>query len=57
MPCAEKIAYLSHHESVLKEIILDGVVALSKGDSPRIIQQTLTSRLAQQSAGHQTQAA
>jgi chemotaxis protein MotA len=57
MPCAEKIAFLSHHESVLKEIILDGVVALSKGDSPRIIQQTLTSRLAQQATGHQAQAA
>jgi chemotaxis protein MotA len=45
MPCAEKIAYLGHHELLAKEMILEGVVALVNGESPRLIEQRLMSFL------------
>jgi chemotaxis protein MotA len=45
MPCAEKLAYLGRHELLAKEMILEGVVALVIGESPRIIEQRLRSFL------------
>ena len=45
MPCAEKIGFLGHHEMVAKEIILDGVLAIRDGDSPRVVEQKLSSYL------------
>lgn len=41
MPCAEKLAYLGRQEIVCKEIILDGVLAIQAGDSPRLVEQKL----------------
>jgi len=32
---------LSHEESMLKEIVVRGVLAIQSGDSPRIVQQKL----------------
>jgi chemotaxis protein MotA len=49
-PCAEKLGFLGHHEKVVKEIILDGVLAIRDGDSPRVVEQKLSSYLG---AGHQ----
>jgi chemotaxis protein MotA len=45
MPCAEKIAFLGHHDTVAKQIILDGVLAIRDGDSPRVVEQKLSSYL------------
>ncbi|HVX11036.1 MAG TPA: MotA/TolQ/ExbB proton channel family protein [Pirellulales bacterium] len=45
MPCAEKLAYLSHQEQLAKQIVLDGVLAIQAGDSPRIIEQKLKAYL------------
>jgi chemotaxis protein MotA len=50
MPCAEKLGFIGHHEKVVKEIILDGVLAIRDGDSPRVVEQKLSSYLG---AGHQ----
>jgi len=41
MPCGEKLAFLGHQELVTKEIILDGVLAIQAGDSPRLVEQKL----------------
>ena len=41
MPCAEKLAYLGRHELLGKEMILEGVMALVNGESPRLIEQRL----------------
>ncbi|HEX4146394.1 MAG TPA: MotA/TolQ/ExbB proton channel family protein [Pirellulales bacterium] len=46
MPCAEKLGFLGHHEKIVKEIILDGVLAIRDGDSPRVVEQKLSSYLA-----------
>jgi chemotaxis protein MotA len=45
MPCAEKLAYLSHQEQLSKEIVLQGVVAIQAGDSPRVVEQKLSAYL------------
>lgn len=45
MPCAEKLAFLARHEQLGKEMILEGVVALVNGESPRLIEQRLRSFL------------
>jgi chemotaxis protein MotA len=45
MPCAEKLAYLSHQEQLSKEIVLQGVMAIQAGDSPRIVEQKLIAYL------------
>jgi chemotaxis protein MotA len=41
MPLGEKVAYLGHEERVAKEIILDGVLSIQSGDSPRLVEQKL----------------
>jgi chemotaxis protein MotA len=46
IPCAEKLAYLGHEEVVAREIILDGVLAIQAGDSPRLVEQKLAPYLA-----------
>ena len=45
MPCAEKLAYLSHQEQLTKEIVLHGVMSIQAGDSPRIVEQKLNTYL------------
>ena len=45
MPCAEKLAYLSHQEQLARQIVLDGVLAIQAGDSPRIVEQKLNAYL------------
>jgi chemotaxis protein MotA len=42
-PCAEKIGYIGAHDKILKQIILDGVLAIRDGDSPRVVEQKLSS--------------
>ncbi len=42
MPLGEKVAYLGHEERVAKEIILDGILSIQSGDSPRLVEQKLT---------------
>jgi chemotaxis protein MotA len=46
IPFAEKLGCLDHEETVIKEIILRGVTAIQSGDSPRIVQQKLSTFLA-----------
>ncbi len=41
LPCAEKLADLGHEEVVSREIILDGVLSIQAGDSPRLVEQKL----------------
>jgi chemotaxis protein MotA len=45
IPMAEKLGCLSHEESLVKEIIVRGILAIQGGDSPRIVQQKLTTFL------------
>lgn len=45
IPFAEKLACLDHEEVALKEIILAGVLAIQSGDSPRIVEQKLSTYL------------
>jgi chemotaxis protein MotA len=45
IPMAEKLAFLSHEELLVKEIILKGVLGIQAGDNPRIIQQKLNTYL------------
>jgi chemotaxis protein MotA len=47
LPCAEKIAHLGHQEVLSREIILDGVLAIQSGDSPRLVEQKLSPYLMQ----------
>lgn len=46
IPMAEKLACLNHEEVVLKEIILKGVLSIQSGDSPRVVEQKLSTFLA-----------
>lgn len=45
IPLAEKLACYSHEEVMNKEIIVRGVLAIQSGDSPRIVQQKLSTFL------------
>jgi chemotaxis protein MotA len=45
IPMAEKLACLSHEESLAKEIIVRGVLSIQSGDSPRIVHQKLSTFL------------
>lgn len=45
IPIAGKLRARSKEESLLKEMILQGIIALSRGDNPRIIEQKLHSFL------------
>jgi len=45
IPMAEKLGCLSHEESMVKEIVVRGVMAIQSGDSPRIVQQKLSTFL------------
>lgn len=42
MPLGEKLLYLGHQEVISKEIVLDGVLAIQAGDSPRLVEQKLS---------------
>lgn len=44
-PCAEKLGYYSRQEMLGKEIILNGVLAIQAGDSPRVVEQKLSTYL------------
>lgn len=46
-PFAKKLKVKSHHEVVLKNMIIDGILSLQKGDSPVMIQEKLISVLSQ----------
>ena len=41
IPLGEKLAYLSHEEVLLKQIILKGILSIQAGDNPRIVRQKL----------------
>ena len=41
LPIADKLASKSREETVLKEIIIQGVMAIQCGDSPRVVEQKL----------------
>ena len=45
IPFAEKLACLDHEEVLIKEIILEGVLSIQSGDSPRIVEQKLATFL------------
>ncbi len=45
IPMAEKLGCLSHEESLMKEIVLRGVLAIQSGDSPRIVERKLVTFL------------
>ncbi len=45
IPLAEKLGCLSHEETLIKEIVVRGVLAIQSGDSPRIVQQKLNTFL------------
>lgn len=45
IPMAEKLGCLNHEEALIKEIIVRGVLAIQSGDSPRIVQQKLSTFL------------
>jgi chemotaxis protein MotA len=45
IPMAEKLGCLSHEEVMIKEIVVRGVMAIQSGDSPRIVQQKLSTFL------------
>jgi chemotaxis protein MotA len=45
IPMAEKLAFLSHEEILVKEIILRGVLGIQAGDNPRVIEQKLNTYL------------
>ena len=42
IPIADKLTLRSKEESVLKEIVIQGVMAIQSGDNPRIVEQKLT---------------
>jgi chemotaxis protein MotA len=56
MPCAEKLAYLGRQELIAKEMILEGIVALVNGESPRLIEQRLKSFLTAEENSQRTAA-
>jgi chemotaxis protein MotA len=56
MPCGEKLAYLGNQELIAKEMILEGIVALVNGESPRLIEQRLKSFLTAAESSHRTAA-
>jgi len=45
IPMAEKLACFNHEEVLVKEIILKGVLSIQSGDSPRIVEQKLSTFL------------
>jgi len=45
IPMAEKLGCLSHEETLIKEIVVRGVLSIQSGDSPRIVQQKLNTFL------------
>jgi len=42
LPMAEKLKGYSRKEVLLKELMLEGIMALQSGDNPRIVEQKLT---------------
>ena len=46
IPMGEKLACLNHEEVVIKEIIVKGVLSIQSGDSPRVVEQKLSTFLA-----------
>jgi chemotaxis protein MotA len=45
IPLSGKLRTRSKEESLLKEMILQGIISLSRGDNPRILEQKLHSFL------------
>lgn len=45
IPMSEKLAFISHEELLMREVIVQGVLGIQAGDSPRVIQQKLSSYL------------
>jgi chemotaxis protein MotA len=44
-PVASKLRNLSHHEVLVKEMVLEGILSIQAGDNPRIIEEKLKSFL------------
>ena len=58
LPIATKLEVRHRHEMILKEMILEGVVAVSTGENPRLIEEKLTSFLSEkEKALHQPKTA
>jgi chemotaxis protein MotA len=58
IPMGEKLGCLDHEEVTLKEIILKGVMAIQSGDSPRTVEQKLSTYLPPRArAGAESEAA
>ena len=45
IPMAEKLNCLNHEETLIKEIVLRGVLAIQSGDSPRVVERKLVTFL------------
>jgi len=45
IPFTEKLTCLNHEEVMMKEIVLQGVISIQSGDSPRIVEQKLVNFL------------
>jgi chemotaxis protein MotA len=46
LPLQGKLKERSKEEVLLKEMVMEGILAISKGENPRIIQEKLSSYLA-----------
>jgi chemotaxis protein MotA len=47
LPIANKLDVRHRHDMIIKEMILEGIVAVSTGDNPRLIEERLTSFLSE----------
>ena len=47
LPIASKLDLRHRHEMITREMILEGVVAVSTGENPRLIEEKLTSFLSE----------
>lgn len=52
LPLAEKLKIRSQEERMVREMILEGIIAIQSGDNPRIVKEKLESFLAPSKRGH-----
>jgi chemotaxis protein MotA len=45
LPCADKLAFYSKRELEIREVIIQGIMAIQEGDNPRVLQQRLSTVL------------
>lgn len=56
LPIANKLEIRHRHEMIIREMVLEGIVAVSTGENPRLIEEKLTSFLSEkQKSLHQTE--